>query len=203
MARQDKNQKSARLKELEDVFERRTRRFSPFEVLGLKDESKDGEKQDRELPPASPFLPVGEKENSEKSSRPMGGSDPPTHGSSGPGPGVGRPTIVVVDNIYTTTTKIPPMGGSDPPTPGSPFISPFYSPDTQTQAPTSTQEHLTTQADTVARSSESAMPGVPFAMANVVAATQAGAQLGPKARKVLAYLNTIRSLEHEAYTVPV
>ncbi|HXG22118.1 MAG TPA: hypothetical protein VNN62_23940 [Methylomirabilota bacterium] len=47
------------------------------------------------------------------------------------------------------------------------------------------------------------MPGVPFAMANVVAATQAGAQLGPKARKVLAYLNTIRSLEHEAYTVPV
>jgi hypothetical protein len=40
-------------------------------------------------------------------------------------------------------------------------------------------------------------------VADVVAATQAGTQIGPKARNVLAYLNTIRSIEHETHTVPV
>jgi hypothetical protein len=40
-------------------------------------------------------------------------------------------------------------------------------------------------------------------MADVVAAVQLGNQLGRKAREVLAYLNTIRSSEYEACTVPV
>ncbi|MBI3304328.1 MAG: hypothetical protein HYZ72_19860 [Deltaproteobacteria bacterium] len=37
----------------------------------------------------------------------------------------------------------------------------------------------------------------------MVVATQLGSQLGKKARQVLGYLNGIRSLDHEAYTVPV
>jgi hypothetical protein len=40
-------------------------------------------------------------------------------------------------------------------------------------------------------------------IAEVVAATQLGSQLGTKARRVLAYLNSIRSLDYDAYTVPV
>jgi hypothetical protein len=42
-----------------------------------------------------------------------------------------------------------------------------------------------------------------FGLAEVVAAVQLGHQLGKKARQVLAYLNAMRSSEHEAYTVPV
>jgi hypothetical protein len=40
-------------------------------------------------------------------------------------------------------------------------------------------------------------------MRDVLAATQLRAQLGKKARQVLAYLNSIRSVEMPAYTVPV
>lgn len=42
-----------------------------------------------------------------------------------------------------------------------------------------------------------------FGLADVVAAVQLGNELGKKARQVLAYLNAMRSSEHEAYTVPV
>jgi len=54
------------------------------------------------------------------------------------------------------------------------------------------------------------MPGEPFLSAstdvplhNVVVATQLKAQLGKKARQVLGYLNSIRSMEQPGYTVPV
>jgi hypothetical protein len=40
-------------------------------------------------------------------------------------------------------------------------------------------------------------------IADVVAATQLGSRLGAKARQVLGYLNGIRSIEHDSYTVPV
>jgi hypothetical protein len=42
-----------------------------------------------------------------------------------------------------------------------------------------------------------------FRLADVVTALQLGNELGKKARQVLAYLNSMRSSEHQAYTVPV
>jgi len=38
---------------------------------------------------------------------------------------------------------------------------------------------------------------------DLVAATQLGSRLGVKARQILSYLNSIRSIEHDSYTVPV
>jgi len=40
-------------------------------------------------------------------------------------------------------------------------------------------------------------------LADLVAATQLGSQLGAKVRQVVSYLNSIRSIEHDSYTVPV
>src|SRR5215831_971623 len=92
MAKQVKDHKSAHLRELENVFERRTRRFSPFEVLGLKAEIAADQEQEEEPPRTPALLPVVEENIPEKSSVPMGGSDPPSPGSTGPSPGVGRPS---------------------------------------------------------------------------------------------------------------
>src|SRR5262249_29178564 len=48
-----------------------------------------------------------------------------------------------------------------------------------------------------------ASPSAQLPVPEVVIATQIGAQLGQKAKAVLAYLNSIRSLESQSYTVPV
>ena len=48
MANSDRK-KSEHLKDLEAAFEKRTRRFSPFEVLGLESKHKDDTEQDFEL----------------------------------------------------------------------------------------------------------------------------------------------------------
>jgi hypothetical protein len=147
MERRDKAKKSAHLKELEEVFEKRTRRFSPFAVLGLASE-QGPEVTKPEGPQASPVsLPAPESSNPDPGvglpATPRGGSDPPTPGSTRPTPGsegpmpgmgrpmpgMGRPTRVVVDYKYTTTKDVSrptpgvglpdtPRGGSDPPPPG-------------------------------------------------------------------------------------
>jgi hypothetical protein len=162
MTKQGKDPKSARLKQLEDVFERRTRRFSPFEILGLK----------------SADYPEHEKNH--------GPSFTSEHG---------------IEQGISISDK-PPMEGSDPPTPGSLRSSggSRASSDVINLAETVVQPQPL--VDILQRTSISPLRTI-SAVADVVAATQAGTQIGPKARKVLAYLNTIRSLEYEAYTVPV
>ena len=207
MTKQVKDSKSARLKQLEDVFERRTRRFSPFEILGLK--SNDNSEHEKNHASTSISNYAIEQEQSIVDGPPMEGSDPPTPGSLGPtpgvgspGPGGGRPSIVVEEYKNNSTTEGPPMEGSDPPisgslgpTPGSPVSSAAIN----LTKPVARSQSV---ADILERTSISPLRKI-SAVADVVAATQAGTQIGPKARKVLAYLNTIRSLEYEAYTVPV
>lgn len=182
MERRAKEKKSAHLQGLEEVFERRTRRFSPFEVLGLTPtRNPKGEQQDPPLGLNSP---------------PMGGAAPPSHGLSGPtpgagledpgvgrpSPGVGRPTRVVV-SINTTTTEEGPSPGVGLPTPPEGLSDPYRG---GSERPTPESQKISS-----------------LRLADLVAATQLGSQLSVKARQVLGYLNGIRSLEHESYTVPV
>jgi len=214
MAKQIKNEKSARLKELEDVFERRTRRFSPFEVLGLKSMvegetdtttslvlTEHSEKSENFVPPAN---------------APVGGSDPPISGPTRPTPGGGHarpgvdiPTKVVVEEI-TTTYSNPPIGGSDPPisSPTRPTSGPIsesnnFDPRSLHRASTINNERYVPKASPLIRNPETTLPRTLSSVADIVAATQVASQIGPKARNVLAYLNSIRSLEYESYTVPV
>src|SRR5262245_44485548 len=99
MAKQNKNEKSARLKELEDVFERRTRRFSPFEVLGLKSTAHSEQDTSALLESTEPS--VNKQIIVSPHDPPMGGTEPPTPGSDRPtsggdhtSPGVAIPTKV-------------------------------------------------------------------------------------------------------------
>jgi hypothetical protein len=91
------------------------------------------------------------------------------------------------------------MTGSQRPTPG--FTTPIPgskeagSIPLNSRAPQRERAHDDSQDDAQALNT--------FRMADVVAAVQLGNQLGRKAREVLAYLNTIRSSEYEACTVPV
>src|SRR5215813_9641533 len=73
MERRDKEKKSAHLQGLEEVFERRTRRFSPFEVLGLREEGG--------LSPGKPAQ--------DQLDPPLGLGNPPTGGLNTPRSGVG------------------------------------------------------------------------------------------------------------------
>src|SRR5205814_10318536 len=131
MERHGKEKKSTHLKELEEVFEKRTRRFSPFEVLSLTREqgqetakgqefgASDStatpplEETDPGMGPSNPPAPGSE--------RPTSGPLKPIPGSLRPIPGMGRPTKVVVEYKNTTTEikPIPGMGPSNPPVPGS------------------------------------------------------------------------------------
>jgi hypothetical protein len=187
MARHAK-QKSAHLQELEEVFERRTRRFSPFEVLGLRTEhdvqphTDEGEKRDPEVGLNNPL---------------MGGSNPPLSGSlrstpemglvdpgmGKPIPGTGRPSRVVVFNEEPNTTTERPIPGMDLP---SPSVGGSDTPISGLKRPTHGSQEIEASR-----------------LADLVAATQLGSRLGVKARQILSYLNSIRSIEHDSYTVPV
>jgi len=162
-------EKSTHLQELEAVFDRHTRRFSPFDILGLRPN-----KQLTDAPP------VQETEEDILSTH-IGVDathphDPPTHIEVGgtPLPGEWIHTRVVVGSKDPTTQDDPPTHiGVD-----------------ATHPPTLYEEH-----------SAPVYPDVPIH--NVLVATHLKAQLGKKARQVLAYLNSIRSVERPAYTVPV
>jgi hypothetical protein len=188
MERRVKEKKSAHLQGLEEVFEQRTRRFSPFEVLGLRAggdlEARNIEEENQGPPPGGLL-------------RPGGGPTPPTTGPNRstpdtglvdpeggrPSPGVGRPTrVVVVSKEYTTTTERP-SPGLDLPTPQEGVPS----------TPTSGPEKP--------RGGSHEFGSLGFA--DVVAATQLGSRLAVKVRQVVGYLNSIRSLEQDSYTVPV
>jgi hypothetical protein len=206
MAKQVKKQKSSHLRELEDVFERRTRRFSPFEVLGLKS-TVDIEREIDAHPALAPLSSTEEK-SEQKSDPPTPGPDGPIPGMGSPTPGMDGPIIVVEEGNITTTNMNTPTGGSDPPTPGpdrprggSDGVNNIESPQHNARLIRATHSGLLSNS-----SPDIPMPSFPRTLASVadiVAATQAGSLIGSKARKILAYLNTIRSIEYEAYTVPI
>jgi hypothetical protein len=169
-------EKSSHLQELETVFERHTRRFSPFDILGLR--TSEGESPERERTKTDQedtLLPIG-----------VDGTHPhvaATHiGVDATAlPGVGIHTRVVEVKEDTTTNT--PMGVDTTP-PTHMGVGPNHppTPETAVQLPA-------TLAD--------------VGIHDVLTATHVRAQLGRKARQVLGYLNSIRSLERPAYTVPV
>ncbi len=187
MERRDKEKKSAHLKGLEEVFERRTRRFSPFEVLGL---TAARDSQVAEAEEINPAPGVG------LDSPPLGGSSPPLPGTmrptpeldqedpqaGRPSPGAGRPTRVVVFSKNTTTEERP--------SPGVDLKDP-------------SEGVLDTPISGPGRPGGGSREVGALGLVDIVAATQLGSRLGAKVRQVVGYLNGIRSLEHDSYTVPV
>jgi len=161
MRTRDKEGKSSHLRDLEEVFDRRARRFSPFSVLGL---SQDGNSDSDNI-----------KSEEEKSSQ-------ATQGLSQPPPGLGQPS--------------PPRGGSSTPTVEEIILS---SPPLTYQA----RFRLHANQETAESKGSAHNLSLTLPTPEIVAAIQIGAQLGQKAKAVLGYLNSIRSLESEAYTVPV
>jgi hypothetical protein len=168
--------KSSHLQELETVFERHTRRFSPFDILGLR--TSEGE---------SPEL---ERTNTDREERlpliDVDGTHPhvdTTHtgvdATALPGVGIHTRVVEVKENTTTNT----PMGvDSVAPTHTGVGMNHPHSPEIAVQPPAILAD---------------------VGIHDVLTATHVRAQLGRKARQVLGYLNSIRSLERPAYTVPV
>jgi len=138
-------EKSAHLQELEAVFDRHTRRFSPFAILGLRPNEAGSEAVPHEEP---------EELN------------PPTHTGVDVTHPHDPPTLMGIDKSPLTEVDV-------------------------THAPAVTRDTLGSSESTNVR------------IQDVLAATQVRTQLGKKARQVLGYLNSIRSLERPAYTLPV
>jgi hypothetical protein len=120
---------------------------------------------------------------------------------------MGRPPRVVEDFNITSSKREEPKPGVDLPTPyggvSNPPLGvsnpPLYTPLAKEPKPAiSSEENLFfKEATPVTNLSHAAH------VADLVAAAQLGGQIGNKARQVLVYLNSIRSLEHESFTVPV
>jgi len=169
-------EKSPHLRGLEAVFERHTRRFSPFDILGLRTREEESPELDRT------------KTDQEEISTHIGVDDthphePQTHMEIGatPLPGVRIHTRVVEVQEDLTNNILPHAGD----------VAPVHI------GVDDTHPHVSTTA--VQPPATSADVGIH----DVLAATQLRAQLGRKARQVLGYLNSIRSFERPAYTVPV
>jgi hypothetical protein len=259
MDAQSNKKKSAHLKDLEEVFERHTRRFSPFAVLGLTPDEEEATQSpaDSELtslpatpsprsdiPPSGSLPPPSgvekpEPEGGLEAPSPAGSESPihmvdpmdppppgsyeptpvmeiatypeksassvwirPPEGPAGPAPRVGPEYKYEVVEVKNTTTQMgrthglslsgPPMAGSQRPSHGSNEAGGISSNIRDRQRE---KAHDQSQDDAQALNT--------FRLADVVAAVQLGNQLGRKAREVLAYLNTMRSSEYEAYTLPV
>src|SRR6266571_1813915 len=141
-------EKSSHLQELEAVFDRHTRRFSPFAILGLSSSEQDKD---------DPLSTIEEG------------------GTSLPGEEI-HPRVVEVDK--ETTSSLDPHGNG---------VAPTHMSVDQTHSLQSPVYPVYTDVR----------------IHDVLAATQLKAQLGKKARQVLSYLNSIRSVERPAYTVPV
>jgi hypothetical protein len=191
-------EKSAHLQELEAVFDRHTRRFSPFAILGLRPNEAGSEA----VPHEEPEEPNPSTHTGVDVTHPH---DPPTPmgEDSTPLPGEDVHTRVVVKQNLTTTVRDPQAWDMtsthtgvdvthphDPPTPTGVDKLPLAEVDV-THAPAVTRDTLGPSESTDVR------------IQDVLAAIQVRTQLGKKARQVLGYLNSIRSLERPAYTVPV
>lgn len=204
--------KSEHLKGLEAAFEKRTRRFSPFEILGLDSAGGD----DPEGGPAPDSLPESDalaKDTPDTTPPPMGGYstpmggyeistpgyDTPTHGrttsihgEAPPTHGCSTPTRVVerskiLRTLENTTTQVdsihPPEGGVDTPIGGYEISTPGYN------TPHSEQAELSLPTG--------------HQVQDVADAMVLRGQLAEKARRVLGCLNDMRSLEQPSYTMPL
>jgi hypothetical protein len=169
-------EKSPHLQGLEAVFDRHTRRFSPFDILGLRTsegESPELEKTKTDQEEISTHIGVDDTHPHEPQTDMEMGATPL------PGVGIHSRVVEVKQDLIT------------------------YGPQhVEAVAPThigvdDTHPHVF--AIGVQPPATSAEVGIHA----VLAATQVRAQLGRKARQVLGYLNSIRSLERPAYTVPV
>src|SRR5215468_4784214 len=180
MPRQPK-EKSTHLQELEAVFDRRTRRFSPFAVLGLNSPEDDSTNSQVENavsasndtpthPPTEEW--VGGERSHEDPDNTAKITHPPTEEWVGGWVGTTHPRVVVVKNT-TTDTELAP-----------------------------THPHVGTTHPPPKKKGKK-QPRKTMRMQDVLAVTQLKAQVGKKAQQVLSYLNSLRSIERPAYTVPV
>ena len=187
--------KSTHLQELEAVFDRRTRRFSPFAVLGLnRPEQDDVDAQTKSADPGSGDPPTHPH-------------DPPTHphvGTTHPPTGewVGEQKSAE-DRDLTGQATHPPtgewVGGYHPPTHSRVVV--VKDTTTTGSEPTHPLTHSPTHSPRKRIGQK--RPHTAMRMLDVFAVTQLKAQLGKKARQVLSYLSSLRSIERPAYTVPV
>jgi hypothetical protein len=175
-------EKSPHLQGLEAVFERHTRRFSPFDILGLR--TSEGE---------SPELERTQTDQEEQPTH-MGVDgthphDPPTHvGVDGTHIGMGTThtkVVEVLEDLTNNTSTHMGEGGTHP-----------HDPPTHVGVDSL---HPHASEDAIPSPSTTAQVGIH----DVLTANQVRAQLGRKARQVLGYLNSIRSVDRPAYTVPV
>jgi hypothetical protein len=274
----DKKKKSPHLQQLEEAFEKRTRRFSAFEVLGLTSEGDQKATENHpswsgtSAPASGSNRPASvsddpaegstrHSDGSEKhmevsntpshrsseqvptrgvSDTPIGGSNTPinrphepthvsflpsidnayeasildassgvsnrhTHGCYRPTPGMGllKEDVVVVNKTTTIEKPIPrtglidtPMRGAETPRP----VSAGHSYGSNQPFAPNIDSHAGKVGPTLLGPITESQ-GLPFA--DLVMAMQLGSQLGKKAREVLAHLNTMRSPNHESYTMPV
>jgi len=161
MRTRDKEGKSSHLRDLEEVFDRRARRFSPFSVLGL---SQDGDTDNNKI--------RSEEEKSRQATQDL----------RSPSPGVGQTS--------------PPRGGAGTPTSECRNLD-------STSHTSQATFRLRANQEIASSKTSAPNPSLTLPVPEIVAAIQIGAQLGQKAKAVLGYLNSIRSLESKAYTVPV
>src|SRR5262245_18783962 len=191
-------EKSAHLQELEAVFDRHTRRFSPFAVLGLRPNEAGSEavphEEPEELnPPTHTGVDVTHPH------------DPPTlmGEDSTPLPGGDIHTRVVVEQNLTTTVREPQIWDVTPTHTGVDVTHPHDPPTLMGIDKRPLAEVDVTHAPAVTRDTLGSSASTNVRIQDVLAATQVRTQLGKKARQVLGYLNSIRSLERPAYTLPV
>ena len=171
-------EKSPHLQGLEAVFERHTRRFSPFDILGLRasdEESSEPARTKTDQYEAPTHVGVDATHPHEPQTH-LGVDATPI-----PGGGIHTRVVEVKEEI---TNNSPP----------------------HVESVASTHMGMDATHPHVSESEMAVRPPalrVEVGIHDVLTATQVRAQLGRKARQVLGYLNSIRSLERPAYTVPV
>jgi hypothetical protein len=159
MDERDKEKKSVHLQELEEAFEKRTRRFSPFAILGLTPQGSEkpaetAEEQPPALEPSeagsvSAEPPTGLGGHPSVSGRHSDDAQSPTHRSSRPPPGSDKaiPGTGVVDTPthgsagHTGVPLVPPSKAEELPSKKSFFIKDIeYSPSIDLDRPASVSD---------------------------------------------------------------
>ena len=226
--------KSSHLQSLESAFEKRTRRFSAFDVLGLdkdgntSEASADSAPVDAAVPteaaepeviaPSPSLEPAAEVfAKGEITEHPQeGGSHTrvgvthtpvePTHTQGGGyhSRGGGIHSKVVVHNINTTTLEDHTQGSSIHPQEGGSHthVDNTHTPQDDFGFEEQNEKVKENKREVRKRTSPKKTASKLLA-ADVVATANVRSQLGVKARRVLGYLDSIRSLEIDEYTVPV
>jgi hypothetical protein len=259
MAKPNDTKRSAHYQALEAQFEQRTRRFSPFEVLGLTDEEESsnistthtGVGTNHTRVGAHPITTqdtdqtIGKEKNEDRTSdTPLSlaensipatapGSaqtegDIPTHMSvDNTNSHVGLthphidPSYTHVDIIHSRVVERSNTADPNPTTLVAVHPTHTEDPSTHTGVDTSHTEKLSETSlfedhaiheqtgierspEVMGSEGDSSLPNQSVErIHDVFVATNLRSQLGQKARQVLAYLNSIRSVENPAYTVSV